>query len=113
MIDVHPVDAPTGVVERARPVDGDIVVHEQRRGHLLVYLLRARPGPYQIMVPSRDTALAQTQVIANRLGVRAWLTTDGQAHVPLEEVFASRRDVPRNPHWNTRTNARSLRPSVT
>ena len=112
MVDGHPASLSTAVAEHSRPTDGDIVVREQRRGQSLAYLLRAQPGPDQIIVWSRDTALAQAQSIANRRRVRAWLTVDGQAHVPLEEVFTSRRDVPRNPHGNTRTDARSLRPSV-
>ena len=68
----------------SRPADGDIVVHEQRRGHLVVYFLRAQPGPDQVMVRCRETALEQAASIATRRRVRAWLTMDGQVPLPLE-----------------------------
>jgi hypothetical protein len=68
----------------SRPADGDIVVREQRRGHFVVYFLRAQPGPDQVVVRCRETALEQAASIATRRHVRAWLTTEGQVPVPLD-----------------------------
>ena len=68
----------------SRPADGDIVVREQRRGQAVLYFLRSQPGPDQVMVPCRETALAQAAMIARRRHVRAWLTADGQVPLPFE-----------------------------
>ena len=68
----------------SRPADGDIVVREQRRGRGMVYFLRAQPGPDQIEVGCRETALKDAATIADRRHVRAWLSEDGRAPMPLE-----------------------------
>ena len=87
MIEMHAAGDSTPIIDGSRPSDGDIVVREQRRGQMLVYLLRSQPGPDQIIVLSRDTALAQARSIATRVHVRAWLTIDGHAHLPLDHDF--------------------------
>lgn len=83
MVEVPPLNPEALLADSARPMDGDIVVREQQRGPRLVYLLRSQPGPDQIVVSSRATALAQARSIALRVRVRAWLTVDGHAPLPL------------------------------
>ncbi len=82
MVEVPPLSPAAMLADSARPMDGDIVVREQRRGQRLVYLLRSQPGPDQVVVSSRATALAQARSIALRVHVRAWLTVDGHAPQP-------------------------------
>jgi hypothetical protein len=79
------------MTDGSRPADGDIVVREQHRGQLVVYLLRSQPGPDQVIVRCRETALEQAASIANRQHVRAWLTIDGEAPTPLEPFTDSMR----------------------
>ena len=73
--------------EGSQPAHNDIVVCQQRRGPLFVYVLRGARGPDQILVRSLDTALDQAAVIASRQRVRAWLTSNGQDHIPLDQVL--------------------------
>jgi hypothetical protein len=75
------------MTDRSNPASDDIVVCQQQRGHLLVYILRPVAGPDQILVRSRQVALEQASSIASRRRVRAWLTSDGRHHVPLEEIL--------------------------
>ncbi|MNC86995.1 hypothetical protein D3C83_26890 [compost metagenome] len=83
MVEVPPLSPEAMLSDSARPMDGDIVVREQQRGQRRVYLLRSQPGPDQIVVSSRATAFAQARSIALRVRVRAWLTVDGHAPLPL------------------------------
>jgi hypothetical protein len=78
------------MTDSSRPAQGDIVVCQQQRDELLVYILRSATGPDQILVHSRQTALEQAASIARRQRVRAWLTTDGRDHLPLEYVTPPR-----------------------
>jgi hypothetical protein len=72
--------------ERMQPRSGDIVVSQQQRGPMIVYILRPVTGPDQILVRSREVALGQAMSIAARQNVRVWLTSDGRSHVPVENV---------------------------
>jgi hypothetical protein len=74
------------MTDSSRPAAGDIVVCQQERNKLLVYILRPATGPDQVIVHSRQTALEQAASIAHRRQVRAWLTIDGCDHIPLEHL---------------------------
>jgi hypothetical protein len=76
------------MTDASRPAHDDIVVCQQQRGQLFVYILRGARSPDQVLVQSRETAFEQAASIARRQRVRAWLTSDGQDHIPLDQVFA-------------------------
>lgn len=68
---------------RSIPQHGDLVVRQDRRDGLPVYLLCAMPGPNQYSTPSRDDAIAHAVSFARRLGVRAWLE-DGNGFTAID-----------------------------
>jgi hypothetical protein len=61
---------------RMTPEDGDIVVRRETRDGTVVYVLHTAPGPDQYLLPTCDEGAAQALTLAERYGVRAWLTTD-------------------------------------
>jgi hypothetical protein len=61
---------------RTTPEDGDIVVRREKRDGTVVYVLHTAPGPDQYLLPTREEAATRALTLADRHGVRAWLTTD-------------------------------------
>ena len=72
---------------RTTPEDGDIVVRQEKRDGTVVYVLHTAPGPDQYLLPTCDEAAAQALTLAERHGVRAWLTTDESYDFVLLEDF--------------------------
>lgn len=68
------------------PEDGDIVVRHGQRDGKYVYLLRTAPGPDQIVVQTRNDAVAQAVTWAKRQQVRVWMT-NGDSDFTLLEDF--------------------------
>jgi hypothetical protein len=64
------------VPTRTTPEDGDIVVRQEKRDGTVVNVLHTAPSPDQYLLPPCDEAAAQALTLAERHGVRAWLTTD-------------------------------------
>jgi hypothetical protein len=62
---------------RTTPEEGDIVVvrHAQCDG-TVVYALHTAPGPDEYVLATAEEAAAHALTLADRDGVRAWLTTD-------------------------------------
>jgi hypothetical protein len=58
------------------PEDGDIVVRQETRAGTVVYVLHTAPGTDQYMLHGREPTVAHALTLAERHGVRAWLTTD-------------------------------------
>ena len=61
---------------RTTPEDGDIVVRQEKRNGTVVYVLHTAPGPDQYRLRTCPEAVAHALTLAERHGVRAWLTTD-------------------------------------
>jgi hypothetical protein len=62
---------------RTTPEDGDIVIVRQaQRDGTVVYVLHTAPGPDECVLPTAEEAAAHALPLADRDGVRAWLTTD-------------------------------------
>ena len=61
---------------RATPEDGDIVVRQEKRDGGVAYVLHTAPGPDEYVLPTAEEATAHALTLAERHGVRAWLTTD-------------------------------------
>ncbi len=72
---------------RTTPEDGDIVVRQEKRDGTVVYVLHTAPGPDQYLLRAREEAAAQALTLAERDGVRAWLTTDESYDFVLLEDF--------------------------
>jgi len=64
------------VLTRTTPENGDIVVRQEHRGGAVVYVLHTAPGPDEYLLPDADQAARHALALAERQGVRAWLTTD-------------------------------------
>ena len=73
---------------RLAPEDGDIVVREEQREGVLIYLLHTAPGADQYLLRTREEAVAQAVTFARREQVRAWLTDEGYDFVLLEDFRA-------------------------
>jgi hypothetical protein len=73
------------VASRSTPEDGDLVVREEERERRRVYLLHTAPGPAQVLLRSREEAIAKALTFAERERVRAWLTDEGDDFVLLED----------------------------
>lgn len=69
----------------ARPAPGDIVVRQERREQVFVYILHTESGPDRLVLRSREEAVERATFTAQRQQVRAWLTIDGQDYTPLEQ----------------------------
>ena len=70
------------------PEDGDIVVRQEERDGMLVYVLHTAPGADQYLLRTREEAVAQAVTFARREQVRAWLTDEGYDFVLLEDFRA-------------------------
>ena len=73
---------------RLAPEDGDIVVREEQREGVLIYVLHTAPGADQYLLRTREEAVAQAVTFARREQVRAWLTDEGYDFVLLEDFRA-------------------------
>ena len=73
---------------RLAPEDGDIVVREEEREGVLIYVLHTAPGADQYLLRTREEAVAQAVTFARREQVRAWLTDEGYDFVLLEDFRA-------------------------
>jgi hypothetical protein len=71
---------------RFTPEDGDIVIREERRDGMPLYILPAVPGVNQSVLPVREEAVAQALRRAASLQVRVWLA-DGPGDFTLIEDF--------------------------
>jgi hypothetical protein len=69
----------------ATPQDGDIVVRPDTRDGRIVYVLPTA-GSGQYVFRRRDDALVQGMSCARRRGVTAWLRTEGDDYVRLNDV---------------------------
>jgi hypothetical protein len=70
---------------RSSPDDGDIVIRAEERDRRVVYVLHTAPGPDQMLLRSREEAMAKALIFAERERVRAWLTDEGDDFVLLED----------------------------
>ena len=70
---------------RTTPEDRDIVVRQENREGMLVYVLHTARGADQYVLRSREEAVAQAVTSAKREDVRAWLTDEGYDFVLLED----------------------------
>ena len=73
---------------RLAPEDGDIVVRQEMRDGMLVYVLHTAPRADQYLLRTREEAVAQAVAFARREQVRAWLTDEGYDFVLLEDFRA-------------------------
>ncbi len=64
--------------DSSRPEDGDLVLEETRREGQPVYLLRTVPGLAQILIRSREDAVARAVTVGRRRRVRVWVYSDDQ-----------------------------------
>jgi hypothetical protein len=68
---------------RTSPENGDILVRQETRDGMVVYVLRTAPGTDQYLLRTREDAVVQALTFAERQGVRAWLIDDSDHYVPL------------------------------
>ena len=73
---------------RLAPEDGDIVVREETREGVLIYVLHTAPGADQYLLRTREEAVPQAVTFAKREQVRAWLTDERYDFVLLEDFRA-------------------------
>jgi Sigma-54 interaction domain len=83
---------------RSVPEDGDVVVREERREGTLVYVLHTAPGADQVLVRTRDKAVAHALAFAKRQHVRAWLTAEECDVAVLEDFRSNAWSVFRGAH---------------
>ena len=83
-------------MDRFTPEDGDVVIREARGSERRVYTLRTCPGPDQLLVRSRDEALAKAVDFARRACVRVWLDNEVDC-ILLEDFSVRERVFQRNP----------------
>jgi hypothetical protein len=74
--EIRPAHERAVVPTRTTPEDGDIVVRQETREGTIVYVLHTAPGADQQLLPTQAEAVVQGVTLAERQGVRAWLTTD-------------------------------------
>lgn len=67
------------------PEDGDIVVRQETREGMDVYVLHTARGPDQYLLRAREEAVAQAVTFAKRQGVRAWLYGESYGFVLLND----------------------------
>ena len=67
------------------PQSGDIIVRQEHRDDGVVYVLHTASRPDQMVVRSRDEAVAQALAIAARQRRRAWFTNDAREFTPLDD----------------------------
>jgi hypothetical protein len=68
---------------KARPDDDDVVVRQERGDASTVYVLHRAFRPDQLIVRTRDEAVAQALAFAKRAQVAAWFTSDEHDFVLL------------------------------
>jgi hypothetical protein len=78
------------MTDRCLPQDGDLVIREDRSDGAVAYILHTAPGADQIVIRTRDGALARARIFAQQHGVRVWLT-DGDDQLTLIEDFRESR----------------------
>jgi len=66
------------------PETGDIIVRQKQHEDGLVYVLHTASRPDQIVVRSREEAIAHAAELARRERVNAWFTIDGHEFTPLK-----------------------------
>ena len=64
------------------------MIRQENRAGSVVYVLHTAPGPDQYVLRTREEAVAQAAKVAERQGVRAWLTDEGYDFVLLEDFRA-------------------------
>jgi hypothetical protein len=64
------------------------VIRQENRAGSVVYVLHTAPGPDQYVLRTREEAVAQAARVAERQGVRTWLTDEGYDFVLLEDFRA-------------------------
>lgn len=74
---------------RVVPVDGDIVVREERRDGACTYVLRTVPGADQLTLPHYEQCVQQALAFAARAHVRAWLQGEDGKLQPLQGRHAA------------------------
>src|SRR5712671_3449547 len=67
------------------PEDGDIVIREEIRGGMPVYVLHIAPGGDQDEFRRREEGIAQALPLGERHHVRVWLSDEGYDFVLLED----------------------------
>jgi hypothetical protein len=77
---------------RTTPEDGDIVIREEQRAGVCVYVLHTAPRADQAEFLRREQAIVQAVALARRQDVRAWLTDEGYDFVLLESFRLSGAD---------------------
>jgi hypothetical protein len=73
---------------RTTPEDGDIIVREEQREGIAVYVLHTAPGADQQVLRNRGEAIAEVLESAKRENVRAWRTDEGYDFTLLEDFRA-------------------------
>ena len=68
---------------RGSPETGDVVLRQETRDGMVVYVLRTTPGTDQYLLRTREQAVVQALTFAKRQGVRAWLIDESDHSVPL------------------------------
>lgn len=68
---------------RTSPENGDVLVRQETRDGMVVYILRTALGTDQYLLRTREEAVMQALTFAERQGVRAWLIDDSDHYVPL------------------------------
>lgn len=83
------------MVARVAPDDGDVVVRQVTLKSTLVYVLHTTSAPVEVLLRTRDEAVAQALAFAKRQRVRAWFANGDDSFVLLgtfrkEEVEVAR-----------------------
>jgi LPS sulfotransferase NodH len=73
------------VAARLAPEDGDIVLREEKREGVLIYVLHTASGADQYLVRTREEAVAQAVTFTRREQVRAWLIDEGYDFTLVED----------------------------
>jgi hypothetical protein len=80
---------------RSIPEDGDVVLREEEREGMVVYVLDTAPGEADTargedrsVLSMREEAIARALACAERQHVRAWLTDEGYDFLLLESFRA-------------------------
>ena len=73
------------MLAKTTPEDEDIVVRQEMREGMDVYVLHTARGPDQYLLRTREEAVAQAVTFAKRQGVRAWLCGETRDFVLLND----------------------------
>jgi hypothetical protein len=77
------------------PEEGDLVIRRDMRDGERVYVLHTAPGADQILLRTRDEAIAHATGFAACQGVRVWIKTEGRYSV-LQDFRSVRGDPDRS-----------------